>query len=265
MYSVIGFIVLCCIAIGYFLLGQILIFYLQPFFTKNFTWLYLFVAIIGLLYLSFQQVITNMGFEIFILSWLIVYLLLMLPGNLTLSLKKISSSKLIFWLFFFSVTITGIIVLENSKKELRNREHYAEALATKTDPVNETLLNTLLTEFRNEYLANNFYRFKNINDNQFLKDSLVNGNFSVYTNKYETTIYTFDAQEEPLFNKDATGFNELNTVLKTQSRPTNLPDLYYYDESYDKFSYISRIPILMATHLVMFLYLPIQKNINLMQ
>lgn len=240
MYSVIGFIVLCCIAIGYFLLGQILIFYLQPFFTKNFTWLYLFVAIIGLLYLSFQQVITNMGFEIFILSWLIVYLLLMLPGNLTLSLKKISSSKLIFWLFFFSVTITGIIVLENSKKELRNREHYAEALATKTDPVNETLLNTLLTEFRNEYLANNFYRFKNINDNQFLKDSLVNGNFSVYTNKYETTIYTFDAQEEPLFNKDATGFNELNTVLKTQSRPTNLPDLYYYDESYDKFSYISR-------------------------
>ncbi|MBS1753905.1 MAG: HAMP domain-containing histidine kinase [Ferruginibacter sp.] len=240
LYSVIGFIVLCCIAIGYFLSGQILLKAIQPYFPKNFTWLYLFVSITGLMYLSFQQAISNMDFEIFILGWLIVYLLLMLRGNLFLSLKKINSSKLIFWLFFFSVTITGIIVLENSKKELRNREHYAETLATKTDPVNETLLNTLLTEFRNEYLAGIFYRFKNYTDNQFLKDSLVNGNFSVYTNKYETTVYTFDAHEEPLFNKDATSFNELNTVLKTQSRPTNLPNLYYYDESFDRFSYISR-------------------------
>lgn len=240
IYSVIGFIVLCCIAIGYFLSSQILLFFLEPFFSKNFNWLYLSVAIACLLYLSFQPVISNTGFEIFILCWLIMYLFLMAPGKLILSLKKINSTKLIFWLFFFSVTITGIIVLDNSKKELRNREHYAETLATKADAVNETLLNTLLTEFRNEYLAGFFYRFKDKIDNHFLKDSLVNGNFLGYTNKYETTVYTFDAHENPLFNRDATGFNELNTVLKTQSRPTTIADLYYYDESYDRFSYISR-------------------------
>lgn len=244
IYSVIGFIVLCCIAIGYFLTSQILIFFLKSFYPKNFSWLYLFIAVAGLLYLSFQQGISNAGFEILILGWLIMYLFLMVSGNLTLSLKKINSSKLIFWLFFFSLIIAGIIVLENSKKELRNRERYAETLATKTDPTNETLLNTLLTEFRNEYLADNFYRFRDKVDNQFLKDSLVNGNFSGYTNKYETTVYTFDIHEEPLFNRDATGFNELNTVLKTQSRPTNIPDLYYYDESYDRFSYISRKTII---------------------
>ncbi|MGB4845745.1 MAG: ATP-binding protein [Ferruginibacter sp.] len=240
MYSVTGFIVLCCIAIGYFLLSQALIFLIRPLFPTNFMGLYLFIAIGGLAYLSFQLSIANAGFEILILVWLIVYLFLLNRGNFTLSVKKISSSKLIFWLFYFSLTITGIIVLENNKKELRNREHYAETLATKSDPANETLLNTLLTEFRDEYLAANFYRFQTLNSNQFFKDSLVNGNFSGYTNKYETTVFTFDKYEMPLFNKEDAGFNELNTVLKTQSKPTNIPDLFYFDESYDRFSYISR-------------------------
>ena len=240
IYSVTGFIVLCCMAIGYFLLSQILIYFLQPLFPKNFSGLYLAVAIGGLIYLSVQLSIANAGFELFILVWLVFYLFLLNRNSLTLSVKKINSSRLIFWLFFFSLTIMGIIVLENSEKEMRNREHYAETLSTKADPSSETLLNTVLTDFRNENLAVNFYRFQNESSNHFFKDSLVNGNFSGYTNKYETRVYTFDAQEAPLFNKDETSFNELNTVLKTQAKPTNIPDLFYYDESFDRFSYISR-------------------------
>ena len=240
VYSIIGFIVLCCIAIGYFLLSQILLYLIHPFFSKNFLGLYLAIAIGGLIYLTFQLSIANAGFELLILAWLIIYLLLLNRKNLSISVKKISSAKLIFWLFFFSLTITGVIVLENNKKELLNRKHYAETLSTKADPVSETLLNTLLTDFRNDYLAANFYRFKNVNTNRFFKDSLVNGNFSGYTNKYDTKIFTFDANEAPLFNKENAGFNELNTVLKTQAKSTNIPELFYYDESYDRFSYISR-------------------------
>ena len=89
-------------------------------------------------------------------------------------------------------------------------------------------------------LSANFYRFQNDSSNRFFKDSLVSGNFSGYTNNYDTRIFTFDANENPLFNKEEAGFNELNTVLKTQSKPTNIPELFYYDESYDRFSYISR-------------------------
>ncbi len=240
IYSVTGFVVLCCIAIGYFLLSQILIYLIKPLFTKKFAGLYLAVATGGLIYLSFQISMANAGFELSILTWLIIYLLLLNRDNLTFSLKKINSTRLIFWLFFFSLTITGVIVLENNKKELRNREHYAETLSTKTDPSSETLLNTLLTDFRNGFLASNFYRLENERDNKFFKDSLVNGNFSGYTNKYETKIYTFDVNERPLYNEDNAGFNELNTVLNTQAKATNIPDLYYYDESYDRFSYICR-------------------------
>ncbi len=239
-YSVTGFVVLCCIAIGYYLLSKILIGLVKPLFPPNFPGLYLAVATGGLIYLTIQLNMAGAGFELLILGWLIIYIYLLNQDYLALFVKKIHSTRLIFWLFFFSLTITGVIVLENSKKELRNREHYAETLSTKADPSSETLLNTLLTDFRNEFLAINFYRFHNDSTNQFFKDSLVNGNFSGYTNNYETRIFTFDQKEDPLFNRNSASYNELNTVLNTLAKPTNIPDLFYYDESYDRFSYISR-------------------------
>ena len=240
IYSVTGFIVLCCIAIAYFLLSQILLFLVKPLFTDLSWEIYLAIAVGGLIYLTVQLNFANAGFELGILAWLIVYLLLLNRKNASLSVYQISSTRLIFWLFFFSLSITSVIVFENSEKELNKRKHYAETLSTKADPTRETLLNSFLTDFRNDYLAANFYRFQKDSSNLFFKDSLVSGNFSGYTNNYDTRIFTFDANENPLFNKEDAGFNELNTVLKTQARPTNIPELFYYDESFDRFSYISR-------------------------
>lgn len=239
-YSIIGFVVLCCIAIGYFLMGQILLFLLKPMFPKNFFALYIIVAVAGLLFLTIGFNLAIVTFELYLLVWLVIFLLLLSSQYLSPSTSGISSSKFVFWLFFFSFSITMVIVQENNIKELRNRKHYAETLSTKADPTSETLMNTLLTDFRSETLAANFDKFKNDSTNQLYKDSLVNGNFSGYTNKYETKIFSFDAEEKPLFNLDSTGFNELNTILNTQGRPTGIADLFYYDESYDRFSYISR-------------------------
>ena len=43
-----------------------------------------------------------------------------------------------------------------------------------------------------------------------------------------------------LYNQDSTTFNTLTTILSTQGKPTAVPDLYYYDVSYDRFNYISK-------------------------
>lgn len=239
-YSIIGFVVLCCIAISYFLMGQILLYLLKPMFPKNFTALYIAVAIAGLIFLTIGFNVAIVTFELYLLVWLLIFLVLLSSNYLVLLTSRISSSRLVFWLFFFSLSITMVIVHENNIKELRNRKHYAETLSSKADPSSETLMNTLLTDFRNETLAPNFDKLQYDSTNQLFKDSLVNSNFSGYTNKYETKIYSFDAKENPLHNKDSTGFNELNTILNTQGRPTGIADLYYYDESYDRYSYISR-------------------------
>ena len=240
IYSVVGFIVLCCIAIGYYFLCQILLYLVKPFFSRNFIPIFLFVTIEGLLMLTFNIGSLSGEFEILVLSWLLFFLFLLNSTYLNLLASRIVSSKLVFWLFFFSVSITTIIIIENNDKELRNRRHYAEILSTKADPSNETLLNTMLTDFRADYLSLNYDRLRSEESNHFFKDSLVKENFSGYTNKYDTKIFTFSADEHPLYNEEPTAYNELNTILKTQTKPTRIPDLYYYDEAYDRFSYISK-------------------------
>jgi signal transduction histidine kinase len=173
-------------------------------------------------------------------AWLLLFIFLVNSRYFKLLANKTISSRLVFWLFFFSISIVSIIVVENKQKEFRNREHYADVLFTKADPGSETLMNTLLTDFKNDFLAENFYRFYTDSTNQVFKDSIVNGNSSGYNNKYDTKIYTFTMDERPLYNKDSTSYNELNFIFNTLAKRTSIPDLLYYDESYDRFSYISK-------------------------
>jgi len=240
IYSIIGFVVLCCIAIGYYFLSQIIVYLLKPLFPKNSIPLLLCITLMGLMLLSFRVGHSNDGIEIFVLPWLLFFIFLLNNRYLNLLASHIISSKLVFWLFFFSFSITSLIMIENTRRELRSRQHYAEILSTKADPSSETLINSMLTDFREDYLADNFYKFAIEYTNHAFKDSLVQGNFSGYTDRYDTKIFSFTANERPLYNNDPTGFNELNTILKTQGKSTGIPNLYYYDVSYDKFSYISK-------------------------
>ena len=43
----------------------------------------------------------------------------------------------------------------------------------------------------------------------------------------------------PLYNDDPTTYDALNTIVTLQSHPTGTPDLYYYETSFDKFTYIT--------------------------
>src|SRR5204863_6149787 len=136
----------------------------------------------------------------------LLFVFLMDKNYHSLLAAKIISSKYVFWIFFFSVSITSIIVLENKKKELGYRKRFAENLSNKADPASERMLNFLVTDFANGFLSNAFPQFKNEPQNRHIKDSLINTNFSGYINKYDTRIYTFDAEANPLFNVDSTTF-----------------------------------------------------------
>jgi len=240
IYSIIGFLILCCLCISYYLLVQLLVDFIKPYFPKSQVPLYLFVVVLGFSAMSIMVVWLSSKFEFMVLLWLLVFLLLLNSRYFNFIANKVVTSKLVFWLFFFSVSISLLILEENTKKEFRNRKHYAEILSTKADPSNENLLNSMLTDFRNDFLVKNFYRFLSPESNQQFKDSIINSNFSGYTNKYDTRIFSYNAEEQPLYNTNNADYNDLNTILKTQTKPTGIPDLYYYDESFDHFSYISK-------------------------
>ncbi|HSN61397.1 MAG TPA: hypothetical protein VLR49_10710, partial [Ferruginibacter sp.] len=240
IYSVIGFVVLCCLAVGYYFLCQLVLYFIKPFFSKLFVELYLCTAILGLLLLSFNIGAMQDGLDLFCMAWLLLCLFLLNNTYLNLAAARIVSSKLVFWIFFFSVSMTILIIVENDRKELRNRKHYAEVMASKTDQASESMLNSMLLDFRLDFLSVNFSRLKNESANKIIKDSLINNNISGYTNRYNTSIYTFDENELSLFNDDNTSFNQLNSILNTQAKKTGVAGLYYYDESYDRFNYISK-------------------------
>ena len=240
IYTVIGFIVLCCITIGYFFLLQILLYLVNCCIDENKYILYIALAITGLITLTFKLNSPNVSFDLGIIIWLLFFVFLMNYNYLSLFVSKIVSSRFIFWVFFFCISITAVIASQNQLKELNERKHFAENLSNKADPAGERMMNIMLTDFGNDYLSAVFPRFKDPDDNKDLKDSLINENFSGYLNKYDTKIFTFDDQRRALYNEDSSTYNTLNAVLETQARPTAYPDLFYYDVSYDRFNYISK-------------------------
>ncbi|MEP6926374.1 MAG: ATP-binding protein, partial [Ginsengibacter sp.] len=244
IYSVIGFIVLSCVATGYFFLIQILIQPVKAIIQPRWFVLYLSIAVIGLVFLTLGLHSAHASFNFSLLAWLLFFVFLLDRPFLLLHAYNLISSRFIFWLFFFSVSITAAIIIQNRKKELEQRKHFAENLANKADPANEVMMNIILTDFRNEILLQIFNRFRRPLENKNLKDSLVNENFTGYLNKYDTKIYTFSANELPLYNDDSTNFNSLNTIVQTQGKPTGIAGLYYYDVSYDRFNYISKKEII---------------------
>ncbi len=240
IYSVIGFIILCCMAVGYYFLCQLVLYLIKPFFTAAFPELYLCTSILGLTLLTLNIGSLQQSLQLYGLAWLLLTLFLLNSRYVNQIATRIISSKLVFWIFFFSISMTLLMIVENNEKELRNRIHYAEVLATKTDPASQSMLNSMLTDFRLDFLSVNFERLKSPYSNRFLKDSLINNNFSGYTNRYDTRIYSFDERETALFNEDNSSYNQLNSILNTQAKPTSVKGLFYYDESYDRFNYISK-------------------------
>jgi len=240
IYSVIGFFILCCVALGYYFLCQVILYLQQKLFPGELNSFFIVFSIMALSYLSLRIGKLTGGYELFLILWAILFLYIMLSNRINYITARFVPSRMVFWLCFFSISITAVIVMENADKELRNRKHYAEILATKTDPASEVLINTMLTDFRSGYFAKNFQRFKDRNEYEFFKDSLVKNNFSTYRNKYDTKIYAFDEHLHPLAFKEPVTYNQLNTILNTQAKPTSIPGLYYFDESLARFSYISK-------------------------
>ena len=240
IFSLAGILVLCCIIFGYYYAMRMIFSFLKdiiPHFTSSF---FLSVAIAGLLMLSFRIGKLSGGFELFELLWLLVFLFF-LSKDFGGSFSGSSLiSRIVFRLLFFSITAATVIISENSRKEMRNMERYAEQLSEKTNSISEVLLNTMLTEFRPDLLAHKFLLLTREDAAGAYRDSLISNNLKGYSDKYDTEVLVFDSLETPIYNSNPISYNALNTILSAQAKPTSVPGLFYFDAGYDRFNYIAR-------------------------
>jgi signal transduction histidine kinase len=128
---------------------------------------------------------------------------------------------------------------QNRKAEWEKRKHIAENLAEQTDESNELQMNIAIKYLDNEFLSENFNRFRQPDSYKF-RDSIIAYSYRGYLDKYDTRLYIFDENNAPLFNEDQTSYDALNTILDVESDSTGTEGLYFYESSNDKFNYITR-------------------------
>jgi two-component system, NtrC family, nitrogen regulation sensor histidine kinase NtrY len=244
IYSVISFIILAALALSYFIFSQILLRLIRVYLEGNVLIISILAATIGLVLLTFPSKTSLVELDIYVLIWFLCYLWLMIRNMISGFHFKLNISEIMFWLFIFSGSISVIIIFENRKNELDTRKRLADRLAEQSDPSSARILNISLIYFENDLLQRQFDRFRNPVENHYLKDSLINNNLGAYLRNYDSRIYTYDSAEKPLYNQFAVSYDTLNTIFKLQGKPTTIPNLMYFEKSYDKFTYIYKKVIL---------------------
>ena len=239
-YSFISFVILATLALSYFFISQLLLKIAGTLTDERNFILLIITASIGLLVLTFIRNTAVIELNLYVLLWLLVYIWMMKRKVFSGLNFRLNISEVLFWLFVFSFSIAAVIIFENRKIEFEQRVRFAEKLSYQADPSSQTLLSIALTYLDNDFLSKSFPRFKDPQGNKALKDSIINKNFSVYLNKYDTRLYTYNSDFAPLFNEDSVSFETLNTIYDIQGKETSIIDLRYFEKTFDKFSYISR-------------------------
>src|SRR4029079_19680505 len=244
-YSVIGFIVLASLSLGYYHFTQIMFRFILPVFERRKALIYFGIGVTGLAYLTFRFSDPAIQFYIPVLLWLIGYTWLVSQRGFVINRFHINVAGIIFWIFVFSISISTIIITENKTKEWSNRRTIAENLAIQDDESNEMLLKIALTYLDNRFLASNFYRFHDEENGRIFRDSILTANYKGYVNKYDTKLYVVEAFEDstcnPLFNDDDLTYEALNNIITIQSKQSRtIPDLYSYVSVNNKITYITK-------------------------
>ena len=240
VYSFIGFLILAIIALDFFFISQVILTTIKKIQYPGLFWLMVISSVLGLIILTFEKSALRTELNLYVLLWLLFYLAIMQKSIFERLNFRLNISEMLFWLFIFSFSLAGVIIFENRKIEFEQRVRFAEKLSEQADPSSEKLLSIALTYLDNDFFAPNFERFKFQPANRFLKDSIINKNFSAYLNKFDTKIYTFDERQVPLYNEVSISYDTLNTIFNIQGKKTNITDLRYFEKSFDKFTYLFR-------------------------
>ncbi|HWJ28801.1 MAG TPA: hypothetical protein VNS32_19810, partial [Flavisolibacter sp.] len=240
IYTIIGLIVLALLCLTYYYFTRLLFRVIFPVFKNQYLYIYFFIAFVGLSYLTLTGGNSIVLFNLPVLLWLVIYTLLVSQEKFIINRFRVTIAGVLFWIFIFSISLAAIILEGNKENELRVRKAIAEKYDQLSDPSSDHTLSIAITFLNNRFLSYNFNRFRNERENRILRDSIIGENFTGYISGYDTKVYVFDSLNRAINNDDPMTYPELNTIFTVQSKPTDVPDLYYHETSFDRFTYITR-------------------------
>ena len=246
VYTGIGFIILVFIVLTYYYLSWLS---MIAAYKARFS-LPVSIAIVvaaGLLLLSFQLQSPTALIKLATLLWLTAYLVLLHARQQDQHVSIFQSSFFIIWVIVFAVSVSFLLVELKKKVDVAQREALSEKFAQQPDPYSANVLQVAIAGFPDTFLLKNYKRLYNETDNRYLKDSLVNANFSGYLNKFDTRIYTFNAAGQGLYNDDETSYFIIDNVIRNaiiRYRNKNSEGLYFLKNNSNAYSYIYRKDIL---------------------
>lgn len=233
-YSLAGFLVLCCLVMGYFFLSMLILRSIAPFLQQRPALRYLYIAALGLLVLSFRMDVKAFNLEILLVIWLLLYMWLLDIPMLALKRGFYRIGVVVFWSFFFSISVAGLIVRQNAEKERGKRRYLAEKLLLQGDPTRISMVNLALQHFSDTFLYNNFDRLR---DSSFRNALKLQSNSRMYG--YLTPdFYVFDSARKPIYTDESSSFDSLSTVYDVGKNLES--ELRSLDVGFDKLGYIWR-------------------------
>ncbi len=242
VYTGIGFVILVFIVLTYYYLSWLVI---TAAYKARFSILVSIAIVVaaGLLLMSFQWQSPIAIIKLAALLWLIGYMLLLHAREEDRMVSLFQSSFFLIWVIVFAVSVSLLVVQLKKNVDFEQRKDLAEKFSRQPDPYSENVLHEAVNSFTDTFLLHNYMRLHNESENRYVKDSLINANFSGYLNKFDTRIYTFDDRGQGLFNDDETTYSVMDNIIRNsiiRYRTINSEGLYFLKNSSNAYSYLYR-------------------------
>ncbi|WP_295117368.1 HAMP domain-containing sensor histidine kinase [uncultured Chitinophaga sp.] len=237
-YSVVGSIVLGFIAISFLFFSQIVNYLLNQLTDFNYRSKYLFLAIVGLIWLAVNIYNNERVYDVAFMTWLLAYVILL--DLLALRFEDTPSSvPFLFWMLVMTVTTSAVLVYHNNQKERGNRVKVAEKLSKRKDVALESYLKDVNEKLSKDAMVQAFFRFRTRAAKDDLRQQLDQKYFTGSYNNYRIDLYTFDQNGTPLFNDNAETIDEFDSFKSRTEKPLIADkNLYYEERSFNDYSYI---------------------------
>ncbi|PSL48048.1 phospho-acceptor domain-containing protein [Chitinophaga niastensis] len=244
-YSLIGFMVLGFIAFSFLFFSQIINYLLNELTNFQYRTKYIWLAAVGIIWLLFRMHNPDLPFSLSIVIWLLLYIVLLdfLADRFE---SSVATVPFLFWLFLLTITTSGALVYYNNQKEIYARQKLAEDLSKQKDPYLEMLLNDIGKKIEHDESIQYFFQDKTGKPGRksTFDSLLLQKYFQGYLSRFKVAIYAYDENGVSLFSGDTVSLMSFNKRMFFESEASPMrvtgSDLYYYERSFNDYSYIAK-------------------------